>query len=334
MLVAMLLPMVLRVGAGEAYRRIEDAVAAAKSGDEVVALAGEYPRTAVRIVTPGLTIRAQGHVVIDGKGFEYSGAGAIPRAAFEIAADGVSIRGFEIKGAHNGSHNGAGVRINAAKKAQVTDCDIHDNDMGVMSNGRAGDAEAGTDQTIERCHIHHNGDPGEPGQNHNLYLGGASATIRFCEIDHSTTGHNLKSRAHLTRVEHCWIHDAASREMDFVDAWDTERAGSDAVVVGCVIAKDPQCEGNRGVIHFGREHGRRIGRLTVLNATITTPFATPVVSLTGGEVSAEFVDCVIKAKAIVEGGPSTVRTAPTSPEYRWAGNGKWERTKARFVGAG
>ena len=39
-------------------------------------------------------------------------------------------------GAHNASHNGAGVRINQANDILVTHCEIHDNDMGVMSNGK------------------------------------------------------------------------------------------------------------------------------------------------------------------------------------------------------
>ena len=324
---------VLQVGPG-GYARIEDAVAAARPGDTVRVAAGEYPKTAVRITTPRLTILAQGRVVLDGKGFDYSGAGPVPRAVFQIAADGVRVEGFEIRGAHNAFHNGAGVRIDAARGATILSCDVHGNDLGIMSNGREGDPTAGEGQTIERCHIHHNGDPEEPGYNHNLYLGGTSATLRFCEIDHATTGHNLKSRAHLTRVEFCWIHDAANREIDFVDAWDTARKGSDAVVLGCVIAKDPDCAGNRGVVHFGRENGRRVGTLRLVNDTLTTPFSSPAILLSGGEVATEIKSCEIAAKATVEGGPSTVDAKPRAPGFRWAGGGKWAPTKAGFVGAG
>ncbi len=324
----------LRVGAGQPFARIEEAVAAAKPGDHIEILAGEYSKTAVRITTPRLTIQAIGKVILDGKGSDYSGTGRVPRAIVQIDADGVSITGFELTGAHNKSHNGAGIRINAGRRTSVTDCDIHGNDMGIMSNGITNDSTAGADQLIERCHIHHNGDPGEPGQNHNLYLGGTSATLRFCEIDHSITGHNLKSRAHLTRVEYCWIHDAANREMDFVDAWDTERPGSDAVVIGSTISKDPNCPGNHGVIHFGREKGRRVGMVKLINDTIETPFSTPVVMLDGGEVAADLLNCIVKGKTIAEGGPSTVRTDSTFPAYRWAGQGTWIKSTDPFKGAG
>lgn len=238
MLVPLLLATTLVVGPSAKFKRLEDAVAAAVEGDRIEVLSGDYPRTAL-LVKKRLTLVAVGRVVLDGTGFDYSGVGSTPRAIVQIAADGVTLDGFELRGAHNASHNGAGVRIDAGRNATIRNCEIHGNDMGVMSNGRPGDPHAGEGQTIERCHIHRNGDFGEPGQNHNLYLGGTSVMLRFCEIDHSLTGHNLKSRAHRTRVEYCWIHDSANREMDFVEAWDTERPGSDADVVGCVVTKDP-----------------------------------------------------------------------------------------------
>jgi hypothetical protein len=331
---ALIVGTTLIVGPGQAYVCIEDALTAAKPGDRIEVLPGEYPKTALLVKTPRLTFAARGSVVLDGKGFDYSGVGATPRAIFQIAADGITIRGFELKGAHNASHNGAGIRIDAAKDVTVADCDIHGNDMGVMSNGRIGDATAGDCQAIERCHIHHNGDPGEPGQNHNLYLGGTSVTLRFCEIDHSITGHNLKSRAHLTHVEYCWLHDAHDREMDLVDAWDTQRPNSDAMVVGCVIQKDPEGEGNHGVIHFGRERGRRDGTLWLANDTIVTPFSTPAIALDGDEVSADLVNCVIKATTVAVGGPTKIRKDDISPAFRYVGKGRWVPTKDKFIGAG
>ena len=143
----------------------------------------------------------------------------MPRAIFQFnpEATGCRLEGFELSGAHNESHNGAGVRINQADHVTIHDCSIHDNDMGIMSNGNGSLASA-VDQRIEHCAIHHNGDLARPGYNHNLYLGGTSVTLRFCEVAHSLTGHNVKSRAHYTRVEYCFVHDSANREFDLVDA--------------------------------------------------------------------------------------------------------------------
>ena len=328
----MLLPLaaLLQVGTGLAFVRIEDAIATARPGDTIEVSAGSYPKTAVRVTVPNLTLQGIGRVVLDGKGFEYAGVGIVPRAVVQIEADGCTVRGFEIVGAHNASHNGAAIRIVAARNATVSACDLHGNDMGVMSNGVAGDAHAAEGQLFERCHIHHNGDPGEPGQNHNLYLGGTDATLRFCEIDHALTGHDLKSRTHLLRLEHCWLHDAANREIDVVNGWDSERPGSDATLVGCVVQKGTEETGNRNVIHFGHERGKRLGTLILDHCTVESPFSTPVILLDEG-ADARASDCLFLG---ANPGPVELRKGVPAPPWRWRGKGVWERTKAAFLGAG
>jgi len=286
----------LEVGEGKAYARIEEAVGLAEPGDTVLVYplpeGRPYRRTAAYVSTPRLTIRGvQGasktRVHISGAGFDYSGRGDVPRAIFQFNADadGCTLEGFELSGAHNGSHNGAGVRINQANDVTVRNCEIHANDMGIMSNGDGTDAAA-AQQLIESCEIHHNGNFEHPGYNHNLYLGGWSVTVRFCDIHDSLTGHNLKSRAHENRVEYSFIHDSGNREMDLVDGGDTEADASHTFVVGTVIAKDPRCRGNKNVIHFGQDGGRQHnGTLFLLHSTIVTPFLSPVVHLSSAGAS-------------------------------------------------
>ena len=165
-------------------------------------------------------------------------------------------------------------------------CSIHNNDMGIMSNGDGSLAMA-VDQRIEECRIYRNGDPSEPGHSHNLYLGGTSATLRFCEIHHSLTGHNVKSRAHHTRVEYCYVHHSANREFDLVDAAETARPQSDAVLLGNIIVKDPKCSGNQTVIHFGQDGGKQHdGTLYLAFNTVVTPFISPVVELSAAGAKA------------------------------------------------
>ena len=158
-----------------------------------------------------------------------------------------------------------------------------------MSNGD-GSPTTAVDQRIEHCQIHHNGDPSEPGYNHNLYLGGTSVTLRFCEVHSSLTGHNVKSRAHHTRVEYCYVHDSANREFDLVDAAETARPESHAVLLGNIIVKDPKCQGNRAVIHFGQDGGKEHdGTLYLAFNTIVTPFISPVVDLSAPKAKASLV---------------------------------------------
>lgn len=280
---------VLEVGPGLAYARPEAALAAAHAGDRIEvhpAAGGAYARTALLVRIPNLTIvgvgaKAGEQVRLDGAGFDYSGVGSIPRAIvqFDPDADGCVLEGFELSGASNTSHNGAGVRINQADHVSVRGCVIHDNNMGIMSNG--GPAGSAVAQRIEGCLIHSNGAVSDPGFSHNLYLGGTSVVMRACEVRSSTAGHNIKSRAHYTRVEYCWVHDSANREFDLVDgAGDTDIPGSHAVILGCLIDKSRDTAGNRGVINFGQDGGHdHAGMLYIVNSTVVTPYVSPVVTL-------------------------------------------------------
>ena len=281
-LALMLFATTLDVGPGKAFARIEDAVKSAVEGDNIVIYPSpdHYSNTAIRL-QKRLTIRGAGPkpVAIDGSGFDYSGSGSVPRAIFQVepSASGSKIVNLDLSGAHNGSYNGAGVRIQAANDVTISDCVIHDNDMGIMSNGKEGDSKAGSNQTIEYCLIERNGNVKDPGYNHNLYLGGTSVHVSHCEIRNSTTGHNVKSRAHYILIDYCWIHDAANREIDLPEGWDTERRNSNAVLIANQIVKDPNCSGNCGVLHFGQEKGTRNGSLYLFRNTFVTPFSSPVV---------------------------------------------------------
>ena len=158
---------------------------------------------------------------------------------------------------------------------------------------------------IEFCEIHHNGDPADPGYNHNLYLGGTSVTLRACEVHSSLTGHNVKSRAHHNRVEYCYIHDSANREFDLVDAADTAQPDSHAVLLGNIIVKDPNCGGNRSVIHFGQDGGKEHdGTLHLVFNTIVTPFMSPVVELSAPKAKAQ-----LTGNLVWDARPSAERTA-------------------------
>lgn len=298
----------LEVGPGKRFARIEDASAKAQPGDTILVYpqAGNQPyaKTAVFVRQKKLTFRAvpasgQRFVALSGKGFSYTGVGNVPRAIFQFnqGTDDCILEGFELTGAHNSSHNGAGVRINQANHVTVRNCNIHHNDMGIMSNGD-GSANSALDQRIEQCDIHHNGDTGKPGYSHNLYLGGTSVTLSFCDVHHSLTGQNVKSRAHYTRVQYSYIHHSANREFDLVDDKETTRADSNAVLLGNIIVKDPSAKGNRTVIHFGQDGGMdHNGTIYLAFNTIVTPYISPVV-----ELSAPHAKAALQGNIISDGG--------------------------------
>ena len=295
----------LEVGPKKPFARIEEAVAKAQPGDTVrVFPLGEgqpYQRSAVLVRTAGLTISGVGEgeadrVRIDGAGLDYSGAGRVPRAIFQFdpGADGGVLEGFELFHARNSECNGAGVRVNQANRVTVRRCDIHDNDMGTMSNGAIA-RSSGADQLIEFCRIHANGSKKQPGYNHNLYLGGTSVTLRGCEVFGSVTGHNVKSRAHYTRVEYCYVHDSANREFDLVDdKGNTAVPESDAVLLGNVIVKKAGMDGNKAVIHFGQDgKNDHQGTIDLVHNTIVTPYQSPVLDLTAPGAGAALTNNLI-----------------------------------------
>jgi len=292
----------LEVGDGKPFQRIEDAVAQAKSGDEIVVYpindGSTYRQPALLIRTAALTIRAADMnkpVVLDGEGFNYSGSGSVPRAIvqFDPGADGGTLDGFTLINARNESNNGAGVRINHANDVTIRNCVIRNNDMGIMSGGNVA-KKSGARQVIEKCTITDNGTEKDSGYNHNLYLGGTSVTVRNSEIARSVTGHNLKSRAHLNYIIDNHIHSSANREIDIVDADGvTNVPGSDSFLINNIIKKDPNCVGNKAVIHFGHDgKSSHDGTVWLIGNMISTPFSNPVVDVSSGN-GVVFIDNVI-----------------------------------------
>ncbi|HOD80197.1 MAG: hypothetical protein BWX88_00449 [Planctomycetes bacterium ADurb.Bin126] len=332
----------LDVGADKPLKRIEDALARAGAGDVIRVHPGPgngtYEKVALYVDRPRLTIRAVGaqRIKLCGQGFDYSGRGRTPRAIvqFNPGADGCVLEGFELYGARNGSFNGAGVRINQANDVTVRNCDIHDNDMGIMSNGN-GTQAAGRNQLIESCLIRSNGTTRHPGYNHNLYLGGTSVTLRGCEIHSSVTGHNIKSRAHLTRVLGCYVHDSSNREMDLVDGQgDTSAPGSDAVVAGCVIVKARACKGNRAVIHFGQDGGKgHDGTLYLVHNTIVTPYIGAVADLSAPRARARIVNNIVWNGGQRQNGQKLLQPSKGA-QPRDAARGKTNYLSAGFAGDG
>jgi hypothetical protein len=299
-----LLAAYLHVGPGQEFTDLNAALAKAAPGDHILVFplpdGRPYENVALLVRTPvSISCGAPNAVVrLSGTGFDYSGDGKVPRAIvqFDPGSDGSMLVGFDLSGAHNKSFNGAGVRINQANNITIANCAIHDNDMGIMSNGRlAATPPSGSNQAIAHCRIYHNGAIGDPGQNHNLYLGGTSVALLDSEVYGSLTGHNVKSRAHITRIIDCYIHDSAAREIDLVDeAGNTDVPGSDALLLGNIIVKAKNNESNHTVIMFGQDVGHdRNGTLYLVHNTIVTPFISPVVDLSAPHAQVRFVDNLI-----------------------------------------
>jgi hypothetical protein len=292
------------VGPGKTYARIEAAYQAANAGDSILvypkAAGASYDSVAVYLTKRKLAVlgiaAAGQRVVLHGNGYDYSGSGSVPRAMFQFnpGADSCVVENFEISGCRNTSYNGAAFRINQVNDITIRNCHFHDNDMGIMSNGSVA-ANSAANQRIENCIVHDNGNTGSAGYNHNFYVGGTSVVIRGCNVYAATTGHDIKSRAHITIVEGCYVHDCQNREFDLVDENGvTTVAASHALIAGCVIVKAANASGNKTTIHFGQDGGfDHTGTLYLVHCTVITPYVSPVVDLSAPGAGVSFTNCLV-----------------------------------------
>jgi len=185
-----------------------------------------------------------------------------PRAVFQVEANYVRLENLEFRNARNGD-NGAGIRVTGGNNVTVTNCRITFCDMGIMSDNDS-------NLVIEASEIASNGTALFDGFSHNFYLGGNSATIRFCYIHDSLYGQNFKTRAHYTELLYNYIADSQDGEVGLVDAAETAPTNSHAVMIGNIVVSKPRLSGyNSGrFIQFGQDSsGQHNGTLFAFNNT-------------------------------------------------------------------
>jgi hypothetical protein len=134
----------------------------------------------------------------------------------------------------------------------------------------------------------------------------------------------VKSRAHLTRVQYCYVHDSSNREFDLVDAAETAQRGSHAVLMGNVVVKDPQGKGNRTVIHFGQDGGKEHdGIVHLIFNTVVTPYIGPVVDLSAAKAQAQFVGNLVCDGGTRQSGQTIANFRGGAMPQGVSGTGNW-----------
>jgi hypothetical protein len=211
-----------------------------------------------------ITVRGVGAArpVFDATGQNVDGALPHPRAVFQVEADFVTLENLEFQNARNGN-NGAGIRVTSGNNVTVRNCRITACDMGIMCDNNS-------NLVIEASEVASNGTALYDGYSHNFYLGGNSATIRYCYIHDSLYGQNFKTRAHYTELLYNYIADSQDGEVGLVDAAETAAANSHAVMIGNIIISKPRLSGyNTGrFIQFGQDSGgQHNGTLYAFNNT-------------------------------------------------------------------
>lgn len=239
------------MGPGGPLRTLAQALRRAVAGDTITLQAGIYAGDVGVVTQPGLTLRGVGA----GATLLAEGRHAEGKAILVVRAQGVRIENVEFRGARVPTGNGAGIRFESGALT-LDRCRFFDNEMGLLSGGRA-------DMQLVVRHCEFGDAPRhDSGLLHHLLYVGA---IGSCVVMHSRfgkgwRGHLLKSRARVNRILWNELVDGpegeASYELEFPN-------GGDNLVQGNRIEQSARTQ-NPAMLSMGAEAGGRHGGRLVL----------------------------------------------------------------------
>ena len=225
----------LTVGANQQFRRIADAVAAARDGDVVLVQAGTYVND-FATVTREITLQGVGGIVKMAATVSPTNGKAILTTASDVTVDH-----FEFSGAKVADKNGAGIRYDAGNLT-ITNSYFHVNENGLLAA-----ADAGSTITIKNSEFRHNGNGN--GATHNIYVGVVKQlTIQDSYLHDAVVGHEVKSRALNTTITGSRIQNSAGNASYEIDL----PQGGNALIGGNVIQQGANTS-NPVMIAFGEE---------------------------------------------------------------------------------
>jgi hypothetical protein len=247
----------LRVGHGQKYLRIGDALKAARSGDIVEVESGDY------MADVGIVDRDLIHVRGIGRRPRViaAGASAENKATLLVRARGVVVENLEFVGARAPDHYGCGLRLESGSLS-VRECRFTDNEIGLMTPG-----DPGIVLEIDRCEFSGLIENRNRGRAlaHSLYVGAIdSLRVEGSYFHDGSIGHLLKSRARSSVIRYNRFTDQdgiASYEVEFPN-------GGLVELVGNLVQQGRRSE-NGTIVSFGAEGLRwKENRLMALFNTV------------------------------------------------------------------
>jgi hypothetical protein len=228
----------LRVGAGERYKTIAAAAAAARDGDVVEIAAGDYVGDVAYWPQSDLILRGVGgrpHLKAAGRHSQGKGI-------WVISGDNVLVENIEFSGAQVPDQNGAGIRFEG-RRLTLRGSSFHDNENGILTGNRD-DAEV----VIEFTEFARNG--AGDGYTHNMYIGHSKSFVLRGSYSHEArVGHLVKSRAAVNQILYNRLTDeeqgSSSYNIDLPD-------GGRALVIGNQLQQGSRTE-NPSMLSFAAE---------------------------------------------------------------------------------
>lgn len=230
---------VLRVGPGQEFVRIADAAKAAKDGDIVEILSGEYRGDVALWTQKRLLIRGIGErpvLIADGRIAE-------GKAIWVIRDGDFLIDNIEFRGARAADYNGAGIRFERGR-LEVRNSVFTDNQAGILT------ANFANSELFVRDSLFAQAPEQEESLPHLLYVGRiARFEVSGSRFHQGYRGHLLKSRARYNDIRYNLLYDGpqgeASYELELPN-------GGLAFVVGNIIGQSAATQ-NPVVVAYGAE---------------------------------------------------------------------------------
>ena len=233
-------PRVLQVGPGKTYAVPSAAAAVAQDGDTVEIAAGTYTGDVCAWRAKNLTIRGAGRdkTILDAAGKCCQGKGT-----WIVKGEGCRVSGLTFKGAACADRNGAGIRLEGNGVFVVEKCRFTENENGILC-GALDRAVV----KIDGCVFDANG--AGDGCSHNLYIGKiAELDFTRCVSHHARLGHNLKSRAKITRVVDSTFDDGKDGTSSYLLNCPN---GGEVTLTGCRFVQAPTAS-NGTMVSIGEE---------------------------------------------------------------------------------
>lgn len=230
---------VLRVGPDQTYTRIADAAKAARDGDTVEILPGEYRGDVAVWTQHRLTIRGSGErpvLIADGKDAEGKAIWVIRNGDFHIA-------NIEFRGARVADGNGAGIRLEGGR-LEVVDAVFIDNQNGILTANHEDIELHVRDSLFAQAPRQQNPLP------HLIYVGRIGHfSISGSRFHGGYYGHLIKSRARRSDIRYNLIYDGPGGEASY--EIDLPNAGL-AYLIGNLIGQSAATH-NPVVVAYGAE---------------------------------------------------------------------------------
>lgn len=229
----------LQVGPLRELKAPSHAAKVAHDGDVIEIDAGIYRQDAAVWRADRLTLRGiNGTAQLISEGVTAQG-----KAIWVIVGNDITIENVAFQGARVPSRNGAGIR-QEGRNLTLRHCVFRDNENGILAG-----ANRESDILIEHSEFVGNGHG--DGRSHNIYIGAIrSFTLRDSHSHLAKVGHQVKSRAQLTRILNNRLSDDdVGRSSYLIDLPN----GGDAVIRGNLMQQGPLAE-NGTMISFGAEN--------------------------------------------------------------------------------